>query len=373
MIKIYDKEDCCGCGACAIRCPHHCITLSEDPQGFLYPKVNLDKCVDCHLCERVCPCLNVDERRGNTECFSAVNPDDKVRLTSSSGGIFSMLSQAVLALGGVVFGARFDEEWNVLHDEAQTVVELVRFRGSKYVQSVTGDCYAKAQEYLKQGREVLFSGTPCQIAGLKQFLGDDDDKLLTVEVACHGVPSPKVWREYLRYISDGQPLARVDFRDKSTGWRDYSVVIGNKSRRHDYDEYMGCFLGNYSLRPSCFNCRFKQGSSGADITLADFWGMAATNGHLDDNKGTSLMVVFNDKAMRSLEQCGVNLIHQDFDKAIKSNPSLVKSATRPADCDEFWNLFCSGKTKIAIKWFGHRHRPGLNVQFKRIIRKLLHR
>ena len=373
MIEIKDKSQCCGCGACAQRCPQSCISMQQDAQGFLYPEVDVDACVNCRLCEKVCPCLNEAGERDNADCFAAINTDVTVRMASSSGGVFSMLAQAALSRGGVVFGARFDEQWDVFHDEANTLEGLIPFRGSKYVQSVIGDCYAAAQACLKQGREVLFSGTPCQIAGLKRFLGRDDEKLLAVEVACHGVPSPKVWREYLRYISSGKPIDRVDFRHKSTGWRDYSVIIGNRCRRHDYDEYIGCFLGNYSLRPSCFNCRFKKGRSGADITLADFWGIKAVNGLHDDNKGISLVLTFSDKGRRSLERCGVHLVLQVHDKAVKSNPSLAQSARQPADYDDFWTLFCSGKTQKAIKRYGRRHRPGLDVQFKQLIRRLLHR
>lgn len=197
MINIIEKKDCCGCSACVQRCPQQCISLEEDEEGFLYPIINEAACIDCGLCEKVCPVLHSGDAHKPLKVFAAKNNNEKIRVESSSGGVFTVLAELVIDEGGVVFGAKFGEHWDVIHDYTETKEGLAAFRGSKYVQSRIGDCFNKAKSFLVQGRKVLFSGTPCQISGLKRFLGKEYDSLLTVDFICHGVPSPKVWRMYL--------------------------------------------------------------------------------------------------------------------------------------------------------------------------------
>lgn len=345
--------------------------MREDDRGFLYPCVDEDACVGCGLCEQACPFLNDAKQREDVSAVAAWNPDDAVRMGSSSGGVFTLLAQSVIARGGVVFGARFDEEWNVVHDCVVTAEGIELFRGSKYVQSVIGDNYSKAEGFLKQGRQVLFTGTPCQIAGLRLFLKQDYENLLLVEVACHGVPSPKVWREYLASASDPLALTTVNFRSKTTGWKNYSVLIGDKSRPHDDDEFMGCFLKNYSLRPSCFNCRFKGGQSGADITLADFWGIGVVAPHLDDDHGTSLVIVNTIKGQRHLDGCQMKQEKVDYSSALKANPSLEHSARRPEDYDAFWLMFNEENPRQALKKYGKMYGSGALIRLKRLAAKAL--
>lgn len=191
MIRIVDKRDCCGCSACVQRCPKHCITLQEDAEGFLYPYVDESSCIDCGLCEKVCPMLHSGEPRKPLVVYAARNRNEKVRLQSSSGGVFTALAETVVHEGGVVFGVCFDEKWEVVHTYADNCDELVKFRGSKYVQSKMGDCYQQVETFLKAGRKVLFSGTPCQIRGLKLFLRKEYENMLAVDVICHGVPDRK--------------------------------------------------------------------------------------------------------------------------------------------------------------------------------------
>lgn len=374
MIDIQDNTCCCGCGACSQRCPQSCITMQEDDSGFLYPHVDVEACVGCGLCEQVCPYLNKEvKRNGAATAIAACNPDEQVRTGSSSGGVFTLLAQDVIAQGGVVFGARFDDQWNVVHDCTDSDDGLMAFRGSKYVQSVIGDSYCRVEGLLKQGRKVLFSGTPCQIAGLRLFLGKEYDDLLLVDVACHGVPSPMVWREYLPGASGGSPLTVVNFRSKTTGWKNYSVLIGDKSRLHDNDRFMGCFLKNYSLRPSCFNCRFKAGRSGADITLADFWGIQTVAPHLDDDKGTSLVIVHTEKGQHHLDKCRMNQETVDYSQALRANPSLEHSATCPNDYDAFWQLFNGGNPSQAIRKYGSLYDSGFMMRVKRMLAAMLKR
>ncbi len=199
MIEIKEKYNCCGCSACVQICPKQCISLSADNEGFLYPQVDTAVCINCGLCEKVCPVINQNEPRMPLEVYAAKNTDEEIRLKSSSGGIFTLLAEHIISEGGVVFGARFNENWEVVHDYTETVEGLESFRGSKYVQSIIGENFKKAKFFLDEGRNVLFSGTPCQVAGLKKFLRKEYENLLTVEVVCHGVPSPMVWHDYLDY------------------------------------------------------------------------------------------------------------------------------------------------------------------------------
>ena len=246
MIKILNKQNCCGCSACASVCPKNCISMDTDDRGFLYPIVNVDNCVDCGVCEHVCPYYNQNTPREPLKVYAAINLNEEVRLKSSSGGVFTMLAEATIKSGGVVFGACFNDDWVVVHDYTESIDGLEAFRGSKYVQSKIGDSYKKVQYFLKANRNVLFSGTSCQIAGLKLFLRKDYESLICVDIVCHGVPSPKVWRDYLENVvkrqkgdagkntvlsslNDTPVITGISFRDKSTGWKKYGFVIHGKS------------------------------------------------------------------------------------------------------------------------------------------------
>jgi len=322
MIKINNKKDCCGCTACVQRCPKQCIALIEDTEGFLYPKANLQLCINCSLCERVCPIINPLPPRLPMSCYAGINLDEHIRLESSSGGLFTVFAEHIIKEGGVVFGAQFDENWEVRHNYTETLEGLSAFRGSKYTQSRVGDNYSKAEAFLKTGRKVLFSGTPCQIAGLKRYLKKEYENLFTVDFICHGVPSPKIWRAYLKEIcrktiersgkislssiSIGRDsvsyIKDVNFRYKITGWKNYSFSLkldygmtqGEKKIERFVEPFsenifMQGFLKNLYLRPSCYNCPAKKGKSRSDITLADFWGIQELYPELDDDRGTSAL------------------------------------------------------------------------------------
>lgn len=322
MIEIVDKKDCCGCSACVQRCPKQCIKLKEDNEGFLYPEVEKSTCIDCGLCEKVCPVLHQGEPRKPLKVYAAKNLDEEIRRQSSSGGVFTLLAEQIIQEGGVVFGARFDENWEVKHDFTETIEGLAPFRGSKYVQSRIEDNYKKAEEFLKQGRKVLFSGTPCQIAGLKRFLRKEYDNLLTVDFVCHGVPSPGVWRQYLKEtvalmcdknsvstdpISiENAHVESISFRDKCSSWKKYNftLILSTMSRSgaknivslcevFPQNIFMKGFLADLYLRPSCYACTAKCGKSGSDITIGDLWGAPYIIGKDDDDKGISLALIHN--------------------------------------------------------------------------------
>ncbi|GHV67888.1 hypothetical protein AGMMS49928_05970 [Spirochaetia bacterium] len=197
---VPDKTQCTGCHACYAVCPVCCIVMREDAEGFVYPEIEIEKCTKCGLCEKICPALNQGNERRPLHVYAAKNTNETIRAASSSGGIFTLLAETIINEGGVVFGARFNEQWEVIHDYTETIDGLAAFRGSKYVQSRIGDTYTQARDFLVAGRRVLFSGTPCQIAGLKNFLQKDYENLLAVDLVCHGVPSPAVWRKYLTEV-----------------------------------------------------------------------------------------------------------------------------------------------------------------------------
>lgn len=346
MITITDKSQCCGCSACAQRCPKQCISMQMDNEGFLYPQVDISKCIDCHLCEKVCPVINQYEARTPLNVYAAKNSDDEVRHQSSSGGIFTLLAEQTIKDGGVVFGACWDKEWNVKHDSVDNISDLYRFRSSKYLQSVIGDNYLKAEHFLKTGRKVMFTGTPCQIAGIKHFLRKEYDNLLTVEVICHSVPSPGVWQQYLTTRLntlkwEKSDIRNISFRDKKTGWKTYSFVIENKDGNSfielsSKNAFMRGFLADLYTRPSCHACPAKQLKSGSDITLGDFWSIESLMPEIDDDKGVSAIIVNSDKGKQVLHNINVELHEVQYDELTTRNPALVKSFPKTPKRTEFF-------------------------------------
>lgn len=338
MITISNKSYCSGCSACASICPKHCITMQADSEGFLYPVVNEADCIDCGLCEKVCHELLPYDERKPINVYAAINKDEQVRMNSSSGGMFYLLAEKTISEGGVVFGARFDEEWQVIIDYAETLEDVKPFMGSKYVQARTATAYRDAETFLKQGRKVLFSGSPCQIAGLHHYLRKDYDNLTTVDFVCHGVPSPKVWHRYLDEVmtSGKRAINDVKFRNKGNGWKKFNFVLSynhdNKSYSlsswHQQNHYMRAFLSDMILRPSCHDCRAKQGRSHSDITIADFWGIDREIPHMDDDKGTGLVLVNTEKGRQALDWSKVTMKESSIEVASKYNGGL-SSLTKP--------------------------------------------
>ena len=355
MIKIKDKALCCGCGACEQCCPRHCITLLTDEEGFAYPAVNHEKCVDCHLCERVCPVLNADRLIKNDpakiETYVAYCNDEDLRLKSSSGGLFTVLAEKIIEEGGVVFGAAFDENFLVHHIKAEKIEELFLLRGSKYLQSRTEDCYCEARSELKKGRKVLYTGTACQIAGLYAYLDNEYENLLTVDVLCHGVPSPKVWRRYLdeQESAYGAAVRRTFFRSKNCGWKTYALSLEFSNDKAyecvlSKDTFMQMFLRNICLRPSCYICKFKGDYINSDITIGDAWGIQAHSPEMDDDKGTSVIVVHSSKGAAIFQSVISKLRCKKSEPsaALAGNPSYYQSVSEHAKRKKFFYLFEKG-------------------------------
>ena len=314
MIRITCKSACCGCGACAQACPKSCITMAADEEGFLYPQVRSDLCVGCDICIRVCPMdAKTPENAESVQAYAAFSETD--RPGSSSGGIFSVLARWVLSQGGVVFGAAFGDDFSVHHQMIHSVEELWVLRGSKYLQSDTQTTFRQVRELLENGTTVLYTGVSCQIAGLKRYLKKDYPHLYTADVLCHGVPSPKVWKQYLRHQEQhfGSPVKTVNFRGKTFGWKQFSMELSFENGEsycvpHGEDPFMKLFLENICLRPACHSCRFKEFPRFSDLTLGDAWGVGDILPDMDDDGGTSLILVNSEKGQALLEQVQSSLI-----------------------------------------------------------------
>lgn len=334
MIEVKDKKNCCGCSACASVCPRHCITMVEDSEGFLYPQVDEEACVNCGLCVKVCNELNPYDTREPLQVLAAINKDDEVRQKSSSGGIFHLLAEKTIREGGVVFGARFDENWQVVIDYAEDMKGVEAFMGSKYVQARMENAYVDALRFLNEGRKVLFSGTPCQVAGLHKFLRKPYDNLLSVDLICHGVPSPKVWRMYLKeVVKQGQSISCVEFRNKEKGWKKFSFFLSYNgvgktvSMLSPFTEnhYMKAFLSDIILRPSCYECKARGCSSQSDITIADFWGIETLLPEMDDDKGTSLVLVNTNAGKNAVDVTKVTMSSSTYECVKRFNPACCYS------------------------------------------------
>ena len=381
MIQTKKKTDCCGCSACVQACPKQCISFDEDEQGFRYPVVNQESCIDCGLCEKVCPCLNSSEQVPPKEVYAVKNPDEKIRKESSSGGVFTMLAENVLDKGGIVFGARFNEKWEVVHDYTETKEGLIAFRGSKYVQSQIRNTYIQTKEFLNEGRIVLFSGTPCQIAGLKKFLRREYENLLTVDFICHGVPSPGVFRWYIQEKTNNfvaqncneksysfSPILsipketvkwpesicikNISFRDKREGWKKYSFTIDlvettvqgsqntiSLSSNVVNNTFLKGFVHDLYLRPSCHKCPSRNYKSGSDLTIADFWGQEYMFPEFDNDTGVSAVIIKTDKGEKWVCSLKFPIMEKKtIDQVLADNPSLLQSKRQSYNSKKFWRI-----------------------------------
>ncbi len=347
MIRITDKSLCCGCTACVNACPVQCIVMRRDREGFDYPVANPDFCISCGKCETVCPVLNPQSESDPLAVFAARSEADMEG--SSSGGLFPMLAGKYLQEGGVVYGAAFMEDMTVGHADVTDSAGLERLKGSKYVQSDLYAVFEEVRDLLEDGKRVLFAGTPCQIAGLDNYLGGRKGNLLAVDVACHGAPSPGLWEKYVAAYEkrSGGRLCRVSFRDKSESWRQYSVKydvlydgVVKSHRVHKMDDpYMALFLQDMTLRPSCYSCPARNGRSGSDLTLADLWNVSEVAPEFDDDRGASLVLVNTDAGLRmfdALVRDGLKTVPADFGTGRKRNAGFDSALTMPEKREEFF-------------------------------------
>ena len=347
MPQLARHEDCTGCMACYNACPHGSISINTDEEGFVVPVINHDTCLKCGKCMRACPILNELKPVEAQTAFKGWARDEELLKNSSSGGVFSLLSSQVLADGGYVYGAAFDENLELRHISAHTEDEMPKLRGSKYVQSFIGESFRKIKEKLDEGSSVLFCGTPCQVAGLNGFLGKKDyPKLLTVDLVCHGVPSPKVFRSFKEWLEheNNSKISAYGFRDKKWSWLKFnSKVIFENGNRHygtwEEDPWMRGFLREYFLRQSCHHCKFANMNRQSDITLADFWSYYPKKGEVKNNdNGCSLILVNTKKGRDAFEACKprMHCYRITLDEARRCNQALNRCFPESPMRAEFW-------------------------------------
>lgn len=369
MITITDKENCCGCSACANTCPVSCIAMNPDEEGFIYPVVDKAACLTCGLCSQVCPILqNRPEKEVKQTAFLVQNRDAKVLRESTSGGAFTAIAQTVLARGGVVFGAAFDENMQVQHRYIEREKDLALFRNSKYVQSEIGQTFRQAKAFLESGRQVCFSGTPCQIEGLKCFFQRDYGHLVTVDVVCRAVPSPLIWEKYKQFRAGDKTLTQVSFRDKEPYGYEYSQIsltAENKKEHYGVEEdaYLRAFFSNLSDRPCCYYCKFKKRYRISDITIWDCFDVYKLDKGFDDNRGVSRALVHTLKGKAVISQigdlCAVKEIPvEDAIKGVKemfysvslnkNRESFFTDALR-LEADKLFLKYFSRTTKVTVE------------------------
>lgn len=395
MIEIQDKTKCCGCSACANICPVTAIKMEPDEEGFLYPNVDTDTCINCGKCNKVCPIINALEPTPfERKVYICQNKNEKIRLDSTSGGVFSALAKYVLDRNGYVFGAEFDENWTVIHGYTQNEDELGRFRGSKYVQSNACDSFRLVKEFLEENQWVLFSGTPCQIGGLHNFLGKEYEKLILMDIVCFSISSPGVWKAYLSHLEatdkiDISKVKRIKFRDKTKYGYEYTLMTfydekGKElySSGPESNQMLRSFVSNTSTRPSCYDCKFKKVNRVSDFTAWDCYNVYRYDTDLDDNKGTSHVLIHNQKAEDMLEELSSVLLlkNVDLEKAVMSEPAMIQCAEpnekRAQFFQEFgkedpFNVFFqeSAKTYIERALRKNLSKLGLYRFIKRMIKK----
>lgn len=359
MIEIDERYKCSGCHACYNICPKNAIEMVEDEKGFKYPIIDKEKCINCGLCEKACPILNKKTIENKPKVYACYNKNDEIRMRSSSGGIFTLIAEEIIKRAGVVCGAAFDEQYRLSHQFVESIEDLEKLRTSKYFQSSIEDTYRRTKEYLINDRYVLFTGTPCQIEGLLSYLGKKYDKLYTQDIICHGVPSPKVWKKYMEYRKniDHKTPKKINFRDKKQqGWHLFSLSFsyGNTeyAKNQKEDIFMRAFLKDVCLRDSCYQCSFRKQNRLSDITLADYWGIENVLPDMNDDRGTSLVLINSEKGTELMEKIKSDIVYKEvtIDDAIASNRALIKSPAYNKYREEFFDkLDSSDFEKLVLK------------------------
>lgn len=378
MIQISDKSQCTGCTACQQVCAHRAINMEYDSEGHSYPMVDTQICIDCGLCEKVCPIqhkerIPQDVNLDNLKVYAAYNKDNGVRERSTSGGIFTSLSQYILNRGGIVYAARFNDKYHIIHSSFNKIEDIDPYRGSKYAQSELNDTFKSIKSELTS-RVVLFVGTPCQVAGLKSFLRKEYDNLYTCDFICMGISSSKMWDEYLVDYWKGKNIERIFFKDKRGGWHQWKMLI--KHQEGEYlssgmeDPFFYSYLTHLSYRPSCLECPFRTCRRLSDFTIADCWGIDKVNPSFDDNKGCTTLILQSRKAELAFSQIKEDLESKlyNIDYVKKYNPYIVKQIQSHPDREKFYTLYKKSGFKTAASIYCRlRNKQSI---IKRIINKL---
>ena len=389
MPELASKSQCTGCTACVSICPCHCIQMQKDDAGFQFPEmIEQSACIGCGACERLCPVMSNKEFNSDLSAvaYAAFSKNDLLRMGSSSGGIFSELADVVLQYAGLICGAEYDVEGAVKHICVDNKMELWKLRGAKYSQSILGDSFQILKKQLDSGRKVLFSGTPCQVAGLQSFLKRDYDNLICVDFVCHGVPSPMVWEKYIKYRAQndngGVAASHINLRNKESGWSKYSYSVeftySDNNRylcENGADPFMRLFVGDYILREACSDCHFKGYSRVSDITLGDFWGIWDVCPEMDDNKGTSLVLLHSQKGKQLFQSVSDRIEVQEvsLEQASQMNPSMLKSSVHQPDREAVLKTIAEDDFQAALHFMqsNSNAREPVFAKMKRYVNRIL--
>lgn len=345
---LAENTQCTGCGSCSLVCPKSCISMEKNMKGFMHPIIDNELCVSCKRCEKVCPILNKLPSNSSTAFWAAKNSDAIVRKSSSSGGVFSALAKYCIKQGGIVCAAMYDDDYNVIHTVSNNLSTIGKFQGAKYAQSYAAAHFQYIEQLLKENCRVLFVGTPCQVAGLKAFLGKEYNNLILVDMICHGVPSPMVWKRYIQELENkySSKLIDINMRSKETGWSNYHYSVKfSFENGYEYTQlqsenlFMRGFVNNLYLRDSCSNCSFKGINRVSDFTLGDYWGIWNQYPDFDDNDGVSLIMLHSEKANDIWNELKKNFESIPVtEKATINNPSVYVSSVAHPNKEKFWEL-----------------------------------
>ena len=383
MIDKISKE-CTTCSACINICPRKCIKFQINEEGFNYPIIDKFKCIECNLCEKVCSVISDEKTISKTRAYAVKNKNEEIRLKSTSGGFFSLLANYVLEKNGYVAGATYDDNFVVRHIIINNMSELYKLRGAKYSQSELGNTFFNIRKLLDEDKLVLFSGTPCQCIGLKRYLKKDYSNLITTDLICHGVPSPKVWQYYIDYRSnkenEGIRPIKINMRCKDSGWSHYNYstefVYENGKRTlipNNQDLFMKAFVGNICLRISCSNCKAKGIERITDFTLGDYWGIWNQYPDFDDDKGTSVILTHTKLGESILKELSdeIELLEVDVDDVYRENGSLIKSSMPHQNRSDFLKEITSDNFEIMVDKYFSKQTCDKNITlFNRIKSKL---
>lgn len=347
MINKLERNKCTGCFACAQKCPKKCILIEKDDEGFLIPVIDHKQCIGCNICEGTCPQLKAVKKNLPIETYASYTRNENLLIQSTSGGIFAIAAYTVLEDGGVVFGVEMTDDGIVRMCAIEKKEDLHKLQGSKYVQAFIGESYIQVKEYLLANRIVLFSGTPCQIAGLKSFLGKTYEKLYTIEIVCHGVPSQEMFSAYRAWLGQklGSEINHWYFRNKEKdGWAQIDkLVLKDHSvyRRENLDPYTYSYLKSYNLRESCYECQFCSPERCADITVGDYWGLKNYHPEFYSELGVCLLLVNTEQGRDLLEKIktSIVLLPSDYEYMKKHNSGLVSKPQRPVQREKFYEDF----------------------------------
>ena len=364
MISNLQINECCGCESCFNICPQQAIKM-EYKNGFLYPCIDNDKCIKCNLCDRVCP-----QQQKNKKIYTnqlgyvgrLKNKED--RFNSTSGGIAFALGKKIISENGKVYGVVFNKKFESIFSGVDTLNELYTLQGSKYPQATLNNCLKDLKTQLKTGKIILFIGTPCQVAGVRSFLQKDYDNLFLVDIICHGVPSPKLWKNYINLKFKNETIHKVIFKHKENGWKKWQVFIETdkqcykKSRAND--EYMSSYLAAYNIRPSCFECIYKGQNRISDITIGDAWGTPENNQDLNDDSGLSAIIINNKKGEFLFDCIKSDIDYQSYSIAdlTEGNIAYHKCIKRNIFSNIFWKKIKKDNVLDVLNLFSNNHIVG---------------